>query len=370
MFNYFEWIQKVGIAFWFLNTLLFVAIRNTVIPPPNPKYLPLQTNMVQMVQKTDYLRKQFKICKISQNLYNLQQIDEKGNILWNQYLQPSFLHTMLQNLNVELNLHALFDNSNFKVREIELVLKIPNTWQRGGGISSSQPIPSRVESIIQTNDTGSIQSIMRAAGSQTRLPPQSILRVAHRYQISGSRVLENTYFSEIKYQKYIDQIWEEPRKANSSYGELQSFQILRQAGFEVISCDPQSPEELGIERSGRLNIRRRPDFGIENVVFDCYTPHYNRTLIEENKFTIIGRRIHSKVNKKKQASRIVLNAYNWPVYEIAKLAEELDSYVTTSNPKKIKNLEEILLVKRLPDGTDYICSFTPTGEYLKPSNLT
>ena len=111
----------------------------------------------------------------------------------------------------------------------------------------------------------------------------------------------------------------------------------------MISCDPQSSEELGIERSGRLNLRHRPDFGIENVVFDCYTPRYNRTSIEENKFTIIGRRIQSKVNKKeKQANRIVLNAYNWLVYEIAKLAEELDSYVTTSNPKKIKNLEEIL----------------------------
>lgn len=86
MFNYFEWIQKVGMAFWFLNTLLFVAIRNTVIAPLNTKHLPSQTNMVQMVQKTDYLRKQFKICKISQNLYNLQQIDENDNILCNQYL--------------------------------------------------------------------------------------------------------------------------------------------------------------------------------------------------------------------------------------------------------------------------------------------
>lgn len=84
---------------------------------------------------------------------------------------------------------------------------------------------------------------------------------------------------------------------------------------------------------------------------------------------MICERIHYKVNEKTQTNRIVVNAFNWPVYEIEKLSKELDSYVTLGHPKQINNLEEILLIKRLPDGTDYICSFTPTGQYLKPSNI-
>ncbi len=357
MFNYFEWIKKVGMAFWFLNTLLFVTIRNTLIPLPNPKYLPLQTNMVQMVQKTDYLRKQFKIRKISQNLYNLQQIHENDNILWNQYLQPSFFQIMLQNLNIKLNLHDLFNNPNFKVREVELILKIPNTWQRGGGMASSQPIPSRVESIIQTNNTGSIQSIMRAAGGRTTLLPRSIriikTQVCKRYTILPAQLMDDAYPDPAIIQNYIRQI-NQNIDNNGLFGEYQAYKILVESGFEVIPLDPNPPEKYGIIRNSYLNLQTCPDFGVERVVVDCYTPQYNVNKSLKDNCERIRQKINLKVNRKKQSDRILLNALNIPTHQLERIESIMNQWIYANEPNYIPNLKELIIVKQLPDRLNYI----------------
>ena len=113
--------------------------------------------------------------RIACTMYHLEYVDTAGHTLWDQYLQPRMLNAMLQQVDVKLQLDALFSNSTFSVEQVELRLQVCSEWMRwrGGGASGSQPV-ARVDSVIQCNSTGSVQTIMRPAGGRVRLQPRSV----------------------------------------------------------------------------------------------------------------------------------------------------------------------------------------------------
>ena len=65
----------------------------------------------------------------------------------------------------------------------------------------------------------------------------------------------------------------------------------------------------------------------------------------------------------------MVNAINYPISELENLRNELNAYVTFGNAKYIPNVQQILLVPAFPDPTDYLESFTPQGDYIKPTNI-
>ena len=76
---------------------------------------------------------------------------------------------------------------------------------------------------------------------------------------------------------------------------------------------------------------KEPDYKIEGKIFDCYSPEPHTGVRS------IRSSISSKVNKQKQADRIVLNLNNWQG-NIEDVKEELQDY-------PVANLKEVLVVQ-------------------------
>lgn len=128
-------------------------------------------------------------------------------------------------------------------------------------------------------------------------------------------------------------------------------------------------DQYGIIRNSYLNLQRRPDFGVERVVVDCYTPQYNVNKSLEDNCERIRQKIHLKVNRKKQSDRILLNALNIPTHQLESIESIMDQWIYTNETNYIPNLKELIIVKQLSDRLNYVISLTPTGDCINPSNI-
>ena len=144
-------------------------------------------------------------------------------------------------------------------------------------------------------------------------------------------------------------------------------------GIKVLTCAKLGHQNTlfwyGITRNNKLNLRTRPDFGVEQVVVDCDTPQYNASKCIEDNLENIRQKINRKVNIKKQADGILVNALNIPSRQLQIMENMINQWISPPDPQHISYLKELLLVKQFADGFNYLVSLTPTGESINPSNI-